>query len=93
VGLVAQANKPVVVEGEIQRQGVTKTGSVRFLNFAGTQRGDLSLVFFTKGGTEDVSEQHLNQYIGKKVRVSGEISLYNGEPQIVIKSFSQIQSL
>ncbi len=92
-GLIAQANKPVVVEGEIQRQGVTKTGSVRFLNFAGTQRGDLSLVFFTKGGAEDVSEAHLNQYIGKKVRVSGEITLYNGEPQLVIKSFSQIQSL
>ncbi|CAN5598259.1 hypothetical protein BH09VER1_BH09VER1_20290 [soil metagenome] len=91
--LVAQSGKQVVVEGEIQRQGVTKTGSVRFLNFAGTQRGDLSLVFFTKGGPEDVTEPHLNEFIGKKVRVSGEISLYNGEPQLVIKSFSQIQSL
>lgn len=92
-GLIAQSGKPVVVEGEIQRQGVTKTGSVRFLNFAGTQRGDLSLVFFTKGGAEGVSEEHLNEYIGKKVRVSGEVTLYNGEPQLVIKSFSQIQSL
>lgn len=91
--LLAQVGKPVVVEGEIERTGVNKAGTIRFLNFLGTQRGDLTLVFFAERAPEDFTEDRIASFIGKKVRVNGMVTVYDGTPQITIDSFSQIETL
>lgn len=91
--VLALVGKQVEVEGRIARDGVSKTGAIRFLNFEGTKRGDLTLVFFVKANPEGYTRDGLAAYIGKNVRVKGQISLFEGSPQIVINSFSQIEEL
>jgi DNA/RNA endonuclease YhcR with UshA esterase domain len=91
--LIAQVGKPVVVEGEIERTGVNTAGTIRFLNFLGTHRGDLTLVFFAERAPADFTEDRIARYIGKKVRVNGMVTVYDGTPQIAIDSFSQIETL
>jgi DNA/RNA endonuclease YhcR with UshA esterase domain len=91
--VLAQVGKKVEVEGRIARDGVSKTGAIRFLNFEGTQRGDLTLVFFVKTNPEGYTQENLAAYIGKTVRVHGQVSLFEGAPQIVVNSFSQIEEL
>lgn len=91
--LIAQVGKPVVVEGEIERTGVNKAGTIRFLNFLGTRRGDLTLVFFAERAPAEFTEDRIASYIGKKVRVNGMVTVYDGTPQITIDSFSQIETL
>lgn len=91
--LIAQDGKAVTVEGEIERTGVNKAGTIRFLNFMGTKRGGLTLVFFSERAPQDFTEERLSTYIGKKIRVRGTVSVYDGTPQIAIDSFSQIEVL
>lgn len=91
--LIAQAGKPVIVEGEVERTGTNRAGTIRFLNFLGTHRGDLTLVFFRERAPADFTEERISGYIGKKVRVKGEVTVYEGTPQITIDSFSQIETL
>jgi hypothetical protein len=53
------------VEGRIAREGVSKSGAIRFLNFEGTQRGDLTLVFFVKSNAENDTQENLAACIAK----------------------------
>jgi tRNA A-37 threonylcarbamoyl transferase component Bud32 len=91
--LLAQEGKRVVVEGEIERTGVNKAGTVRYLNFLGTRRGDLTLVFFTERASQEFTEERLSGFVGKTIRVNGTVRVYEGTPQIEIDSFSQIEML
>jgi hypothetical protein len=91
--VLARVGKKVEIEGRIARDGVSKTGAIRFLNFEGTQRGDLTLVFFVKANPQGYTQEKLAAYIGKTVRVRGQVSLFEGDPQIVIGSLSQIEEL
>ncbi len=91
--MLAQVGKKIEVEGRIARDGVSKSGAIRFLNFDGAQRGDLTLVFFVKANPEGYTKENLAEYIGKTVRVRGQVSLFEGTPQIVIGSLSQIEVL
>ena len=59
--LLGMAGKEVVVEGELVRAGENKTGTIRFLNFAGTSREDLCLVLFLDGARDDFSMARLEQ--------------------------------
>jgi DNA/RNA endonuclease YhcR with UshA esterase domain len=81
------------VEGRIAREGVSKSGAIRFLNFEGTERGDLTLVFFVKSNAENDTQENLAAYIGKIVRATGQVSRFGGTPQIVIHSFSQLSGV
>ncbi len=89
--ILDQLGKEVVIEGTISRVGENKSGTMRFLNFLGTQRGDLSLVFFLEKWDGSLTSEMLNSYIGKKVRVTGRVSEYQGNPQLEITEASQIQ--
>ncbi len=83
--------KEVVIEGTISRVGENKSGTIRFLNFMGSQRGDLSLVFFLEKWEGRLTPEMLNSYLGKKVRVTGRVSEYQGNPQLEIIEATQIQ--
>ena len=87
--LLTLLGKSAIVEGTISRAGVNKPGTIRYLNFQGGSRSDLSLVFFAREG--DFSAEQLEAYVGKKVRVSGIVTAYQGNPQIEIRNWSQIQ--
>ena len=88
-----QIGNTVEVEGRIERIGVNKTGTIRFLNFAGSHRGDLTLIFFVKSAPADFTEEKLSQFIGKTIRVKGQVSAYEGTPQIVVQSLPEIEVL
>lgn len=91
--LLAAVGKDVIAEGTIVRQGRSRDGDVLYLNFAQNFRDSLSLVFFVRGINSPFNEWTLSQYLNKRIRVRGELSLHQGAPQIVIDDFSQIEIL
>lgn len=78
------------MNGTISRAGENKSGTIRFLNFQGTHKGDLSLVFF-RSDWKEFDDTMFESYIGKRVRVTGRVSVFEGNPQLVIARESQIQ--
>jgi tRNA A-37 threonylcarbamoyl transferase component Bud32 len=88
--LLSLLGKPVVVRGTIGRYGENKSGTIRFLNFANSVRGDLALVFFVRSDEQEFTPARLRFLIGRQVTVRGTVSEYNGAPQIEISSMSQI---
>ncbi len=89
--ILDQLGKEIVVEGTISRVGENKSGTIRFLNFLGSQRGDLSLVFFMEKWEGKLTPGMMDSYLGKKVQVKGRVSEYQGNPQLEITEVSQIQ--
>jgi len=91
--LLTQVGKRVAVEGRIERQGENKAGTIRFLNFAGATRSDLTLVFFVNRGGESFSPERLKSMVGQRVRVEGVVSEFQSNPQIEIDRLDQITVL
>ena len=78
----------VTVQGEIVR--TYDTGKVTFLNFDDDYRNTLTLVLFP--GIYDAFPQPPASYFkDKTVRVTGEVKLYEGAPEIIIEDPAQIQ--
>lgn len=79
--------KEATIEGAIV--AVRKTGKICNLNFSENWKKDFSAVIFASsfskwsGGIEA-------QYRGKKVRITGKVTEYQGRPQIVVTEPSQI---
>lgn len=65
------------------------TGKVCFLNFARDWHGQFYIVIFTEalGGWDQPPQIY---FLNRKVRVTGQVHLHNGRPQIRVKSPSQI---
>lgn len=91
--LLSLVGQRVAVEGRIERQGENKTGTIRFLNFAGATRRDLTLVFFVNRGGDNFSTERLQSMIGRQVRVEGVVSEFQSNPQIEIDRLDQITVL
>ncbi|MFZ4773903.1 MAG: protein kinase domain-containing protein [Terrimicrobiaceae bacterium] len=91
--LLASLGKPVLIEGKISRAGENKTGTIRFLNFEGGSRGDFALVFFVGKDGGEFSKERLQELIGKRIRATGTVSDYQGNPQMEIRDWSQISLL
>jgi len=87
---LANVGREVIVEGIINRAGESRSGEVLYLNFNGTSRGDLSLVFFRRPGETEFTTENLARFVGKSIRVQGVISEYKGDPQMQIASLDQI---
>lgn len=83
----------VIVEGTLMDYGENRTGTLRYLNFSESYRNSLALVFPVKGNEENFSKEKLETYVGKKVRVKGELSEFQGRPQMVIESDQTIEIL
>lgn len=83
--------KKVIIEGPIVVQGESKAGTVRYLNFTAKYRESVSLTFFTTATGGNFTKEKLAEYIGKKVRVTGELGEFNGSLQIKITSLDQLK--
>jgi DNA/RNA endonuclease YhcR with UshA esterase domain len=83
--------KKITVEGPIVVQGENKAGMVRYLNFTTKYRSAVSLTFFTSAADTPFTKEKLAEYVGKKVRVTGELGEFNGSLQIKIAALDQIK--
>lgn len=80
-------NQLVTVEGKIVR--TYNSGKACFLNFNPDYRHYLSLVIFASDFSKFPAQPE-KYYLNKKVRVRGRIKLYQGRPEIILSSPSQI---
>ena len=82
----------VKVRGTPTGTGHSKAGNVGYLNFAGAHQA-VALVFFFKPGQTGslASEDDLKSYVGKAVVVTGKLTDYKGDLQIVVESTDQIK--
>jgi serine/threonine protein kinase len=79
----------VTTVGQVVLTGENKTGTVRYLNFDQDYKKAIALVFFLN--QIEAPEEKLQTYVGKEVRVTGEVGEHKGTYQIVIKDWSQIE--
>ncbi len=89
--LRALKGQTVKVEGTIIKQGASKTGAVRYLNFTEHFQESISLVFMVSKGGGDFTKEKLTNYVGKKVRVTGAVGEYNNNLQIEIRALDQLK--
>lgn len=83
-------NQLVTVEGKIV--STHNSGRACFLNFHPDYRRYLSLVIFASDFSKFPPSPE-KFYLNKKVRVSGRVKLYQGRPEIILSSPSQIKIL
>lgn len=77
----------VIVEGKIVNTAATE--SINYLNFSDDYQDTLSLVIFNHNLNQ--FDYHPADYIlNKKIKVLGEIELYQGSPQIIINNPNDI---
>lgn len=80
----------VTVEGDIVR--TYNTGKVTFLNFSQDYRNTLSLVVFAADAGQFPAPPE-DYFLNKRVRVTGQVKMYQNAPEIVIDSPDQIELL
>ena len=81
----------VKIEGTILKQGESKTGAVRYLNFTEHYQDSISIVFMVSKGNGDFTKEKLTNYVGKKVQITGVVAEYNNNLQIEIAKLDQIK--
>ena len=89
--LRAVKGQTVKIEGTIAKQGESKTGTVRYLNFTEKYKESISLVFIVANGAGDFTKEKLTNFVGKKVQVTGAVGEYNNNLQIEIRSLDQLK--
>lgn len=81
----------IIIEGKLVKLGANKTGSIQYLNFTEKYTESVSLVFFANQGGGTFTKEKLGEYVGKTVRVNGELTEYNGALQLKIESLDQLK--
>ncbi len=89
--LRALKGQTVKIEGTILKQGESKTGAVRYLNFTEHYQESISIVFMVSKGAGDFTKEKLTNYVGKKVQVTGAVGEYNNNLQIEIHALDQLK--
>jgi DNA/RNA endonuclease YhcR with UshA esterase domain len=85
--LADHVGKEVVVEGVVKRAGRGPSDGVRFLNFdEATRTGFVAAIFPSAYSGIDPVED----YVGRTVRVSGELETYKERVQIKVSNAAQI---
>src|SRR5208337_4447585 len=79
----------VTVEGMIVYTYSSDTGTT-FLDFHYPYQGFFYAVIFV-GDLSNFRFQPFSFYLNKEVRITGTIQLYNGDPEIIVRSPSQIE--
>jgi hypothetical protein len=81
----------ITLEGKIDNAGANRAETIRYLNFTKNFRESVSLVFFITGGGGAFTKEKLAEFVGKKVRVNGTLSEYNGNLQIRVTALDQLK--
>ncbi len=82
------AGQEITVEGDIVH--TYDSGKVTFLNFDEDYRNTLTLVIFPSL-YDQFPQKPADYFKGKQVRVTGQVKMYEGSPEIVIEDPAQIQ--
>ena len=93
VAIRAAIGRNVTVRGKISQIGATKTGSMTFINFEGSERGNF-VVILKKDHLERVAGAFggdIKSIQGKTVEVRGELILYKETPEIELRSENEIR--
>ncbi|MFT3881879.1 MAG: hypothetical protein QM703_19765 [Gemmatales bacterium] len=86
-------DKEVSVKGTVNEVFLPKSGSIAILNFGKDSKKCFKAVVFKsdfekfEGGAEGIKKK----YTGKTVTVEGKVSMYQGTPQIAVKTPSQFK--
>jgi RecJ-like exonuclease len=88
--LKPMVGKTVTIAGKVTSVNASKSGTVLFLHFASDWNTSLSLVLFVKSG--EPSEESLQQFVGKKVKVTGKLELYKDQLEIKLDSPTSIET-
>jgi hypothetical protein len=80
----------VTLEGTLVATGQNKAGTIRYLNFTQNYRESVGLIFRVSKNP-DFTMEKLGEWVGKKVRVHGTISEFQGNLQIAIDKFDQLK--
>lgn len=86
-------DKEVTVKGTVNEVFLPKSGSIAILNFGKDNKKCFKAVVFKgdfekfEGGAEGIKKK----YTGKTVTVEGKVSMYQGTPQISVKTPSQFK--
>ena len=90
--LVERQGEDVVVLGTIVRTNVDSRSGITFLDFRSRPKEGFVLIIYPDdlSAWQD-STAPVDQYLGKKVRVRGKVTIYNGLPQVVVKEPTQIE--
>ncbi|MEK0451214.1 MAG: Endonuclease/Exonuclease/phosphatase family [Verrucomicrobiota bacterium] len=84
----AAIGKNVTIQGRVSNVGATATGSMNFINFEGSARGNFVCIV-KKDHLTSVAEPHggtLQTLVGKNIEVRGELILYKTTPEIELRS-------
>lgn len=82
-------NSEAVVRGVVLDVGKTKDGGITFLNFSHAKKQGFVAVVFRRSYGQ--FPDGLEQYKGKTVEVSGRITEFRQQPQIVLESAEQLK--
>lgn len=91
--LLKHDGKIVRVKGRIAGFGSATSSRVYYLNFTENFRSGLSLVFFQSKNPSEFRPELLRAFVGKIVLVEGTIGIFQGRPQIVMKSLAEIREV
>lgn len=79
----------VTVQGVVSQVSVSRRSGTTFLNFGGRYPNHgFTAVIFRRSTSLFPDPQ---QYEGRRVRVTGQVRMYNGKPEIVLESPDQLQ--
>lgn len=91
--LKAHEGRDVTVSGVVSRVGKSKSGAIVFINFEGVKPGGFSAVVKSDSlpEIERAAGSNLDAALpGRKITLTGKISLYKEAPQIEIKTAAQL---
>lgn len=81
-------NHKVIVVGNVEEVHQTQTGTY-FLNMGGTFPDNTFTAVIFKSDIHKFNK--IEDYEGKEVEISGKVTKYKGQPEIIIKSTKQIK--
>lgn len=91
----AAIGKNATIHGRVSNVGATNNGSVNFINFEGSARGNFACIV-KKDYLKSVAEPYggdLQSLVGKNIEVRGELFLFKTTPEIELRSGSAIRVL
>jgi endonuclease YncB( thermonuclease family) len=94
-GIEAQRGRHIKVRGRVSRVGEAGGGSIVFINFDGTGRDGFVAVVRERNGryAGDLPPGFPNALARKEIEVEGEVTSYEGTPQIEVETGRQIRIL